>query len=84
MPVNFEGEILAVQVKSKKIKVKDGDTTFEEIQRIGRITIEFDADSVDVTGIADLTNGKSITLSFAGTQRSFMTSIDRATGEIKN
>lgn len=82
MPVNFSGEVLSVQVKSKKVKQKTGDVTYEDVQKIGRITIEFDGDDVDVTALAELAHGRTITLSFNDTQRSFLTSVDRATGEI--
>lgn len=46
----FSGTVIGVQVKNKKVK-DDADL------KIGRVTIEFDADDVDVAALSDLTDG---------------------------
>ena len=64
--VKFSGELIAVSVKTKKTKAG---TEGEEVEKIGRLTIEFDGDSVDVAGLAELVSGRRITLELDDPQR---------------
>jgi hypothetical protein len=71
-PVKLSGEILNVAVKSKKIKERgEGGMMFETVVKIGRITIEFDGDAVDVTALAQLVHGRPITLELDEAQHRF-------------
>ena len=76
MPVEFRGEVISVMVKSKKTRVQvrgeDGDFHSEEIvQKIGRIQLEFDGDSVDVTKLAAFIAEAPVRLEMASTQERF-------------
>lgn len=82
MAVTFRGEVLAVQVKSKKSKISVKEGGGEMIEKIGRITIQFDGDAVDATALADLVHGRLVTLALENTQRGFP-QVDFATGEVR-
>lgn len=72
MSVKFNGEVLSMQVKSKKIKERgEGGLTYETVVKVGRITIEFDGDSVDVAALAEIVHGRAITLEADEMQRGF-------------
>lgn len=78
MPVEFYGEVLNVQVKSKKtrIQVRNEDGNFETVevvQKIGRIQLEFDGESVDVTKLAQFIATAPVRLELASTQERFTT-----------
>lgn len=77
MAVTFRGEVLSVQVKSKKLHANTDD---EEVEKIGRLTIQFDGYAVDATALAELVHGRLITLALDNTQRSmFSATITKAT-----
>ena len=67
-PVLFRGRVLGVQVKEKRMKERDGDTVYERVERIGRITLEFLADTTDVQALAELIGEEPIYLGFSGQQ----------------
>ena len=73
MPVEFYGEVINVQVKSKKTRVTVRNEagkaeTMEIVQKIGRIQLEFDGESVDVTKLAKFIAEAPVRLELASTQ----------------
>ncbi len=63
--VKFTAEVTSVQVKIKKVKD-------EPDQRVGKLTLEFDGESVDVSALADLIHGREVSLQVDDTQRSLL------------
>lgn len=52
--------ITKMQIEAKTVKVKT-EGGFEEMKvKLGRLTLEFDADSVDVAGLSKLINGRAV------------------------
>lgn len=72
MAVNFDAKVVNVTVKAKERKEKGEDggmyITFE---RVGRLTLEFDGESVDVAALGDLIHGRHIGLVVEDTQKRF-------------
>lgn len=59
----INGEVINITVKAKKVKSRGEDgTVYEDVQRIGRITLEFDGGSVDVGELQKFVHGRYITL----------------------
>ena len=68
--VAFLGEVVSVSVKSKKVKMEGEDgVKYEGTVKLGKLTLEFDGDRVDVTALAGLTHGRLVTLGIENTQR---------------
>ena len=59
MAVKINGEITAVNVKKKttKERAEDG-SSYEETSTVAKVTIEFDADTVDVGELVKMINGR--------------------------
>ena len=60
--VKFTAEVTSVQVKIKKVKD-------EPDRRVGKLTLEFDGESVDVSALAELIHGREVSLHVEDTQR---------------
>lgn len=69
-PVKFEAKVINVQVKSKTVKEKDEGTglVYEDTQKIGRMTLEFDGEATDVASLAAFIEGRYVHLGIASTQ----------------
>ena len=76
MGVKFRGEVLNLTVRSKAVKDRDGNV--EDVEKIGKITIEFDGYAVDVTALAELIHGRQVTLELDDVQRGFSMRDDAA------
>ena len=76
MAIEFYGEVVNLQVKSKKSTIRvlneAGKTeVIESVQKVGRILLEFNADSVDVTRLASFIADTPVRLELASTQERF-------------
>lgn len=76
MPVEFYGEVVSLQVKSKKATARvlneaGKPEVIEVVQKIGRILLEFNADSVDVTRLARFIQDQPVRLELGSTQERF-------------
>jgi hypothetical protein len=66
MSLDVPGEVTKMNVKTKKFEEKGEDgTKYQGVQRIGEVTIQFDADEVNVGEIANLINGRYSMLSLS-------------------
>ena len=69
MAVTIQGEVTNLQVKAKKVKERaEGGLVYESVERKGKLTLEFDAERVDVEALQRLINGRYITLDLEDTQ----------------
>ena len=63
MAISIQGEVTNLQVKAKKVKQRgEGGVVFESVERVGKLTLEFDAETVDVAELGKLINGRHIKL----------------------
>ena len=69
MPVQIKAKALSLQIKTKEVKVTlpEGETEYL-IVRLGRLTLEFDADGVNMEELANFVNGRLVSLGLADTQ----------------
>ena len=65
----FIGQVITMSVKSKKIRAKAEDgTVFEAVEKVGRVTLEFDGDAVNVAELQQFINGRYCSLDIDDTQ----------------
>lgn len=68
--VAFLAKVKSMGVKIKTVKEKSEDgRVFEGVEKVGTLTLEFDAESVDVSALSDLIHGMLVTLKIENTQR---------------
>ncbi len=59
----IHAEVLNVAIKAKKVKERGEDgTVFESVQRVGRMTIEFDGETTDIGELQKFVHGRYISL----------------------
>ena len=72
MAISIQGEVTNLQVKAKKVKQRgEGGVVYESVERVGKLTLEFDAETVDVAELGKLINGRWIKLELEDPQMSF-------------
>lgn len=59
---------MGVKIKTVKEKAEDG-TVYEGVEKVGKVVLEFDGETVDVSALTDLIHGKLVTLQIENTQR---------------
>jgi hypothetical protein len=69
MAVTFHGEVTNLQVKAKRVKERHEDgSVWESVERVGKLTLEFDAEKVDVAALQNFIHGRYVTLDLEDTQ----------------